>query len=1049
MATQQQPSRPTQLTRHTVNGFRYQVAVITKGRAVFVQVVEWLYQGRPCIKSHFLSLGKSRADYKRKFNSEQRTLLEKGAPFKEFDISLLYIILQLMCGLADPSNPAWTSPPSGQPLEHLLHKLKLMRNHIAHTNDVQQMSDQELFKKLRKLKCLLSRILRLAGNRCGIHPHIFRDQVWEIKQYFQGLLQKVREPLESSDLNNFPQLQQEIKVFQEALRNKVERDSRQELQGLYPQLWDVTLAQWLYPDLKIQPSLNFTNLVIVEDTSTLSPSQEQKHQPCNISHKNLLQVKQRNGRLPEVIVISGEGGIGKTTLLKHMLEMWVKDPSQIEGLQDASLLLYLQLRGCTISSWNNLLMSLLDNTFQGSGLTTDVFVDLFLAMNIVVLLDGYDEVSKKAKKLITDLLCYPGNMRIVITTRPGCAKELTQIMKNKRQVINVEIRGIRREDRAHFIESTLAALVQDTTRREKLKEKIVTNLKTINLEKGTLDIPLTLTLAVIREVETPGQSSPDIYGDLTALMMDKIRERLARKGIHGVNEEVKQYHEFQKAIALQGLKTREHDLLSETVEKLKAKCESLNLPYKEIFSGFLVSKKSRQGLFITVIWSFPHNQFQEYWAAGYITTQLSTMQLPDLAELQEIPTLTDIETRRKICMKVLPLDEEIVELMVRSNPILQIYADGIEEAKRLSWLSISTESVMLLVDILFNITRILAMSHKDLLGKVATAIINFILYIDQLSLEECDRIFQMVMVSEQHPKIVEVCASILKERDILSIGGNYLPELVPLVDYMKPCSLEIFTEKKEEELRPNQQICALEELAKKDIEISLHIRSIWDTDMSETCLKIFNCQGTLAQLTKFNGSLAASGMEFLPESLRKLKTSSDREGMMALLKRLPLLRKLHDLNFSGSLTKVEIELLPKVLQNLDVTTDGEGLRALARRLPHLKYLYRLEICLLDCPMPDTLLDLPYEGFLKLNLRKVSPPHWLWVCDALQVLLTTRTEKALVVFPPCCDEIFETIEEELIRRETISVRSFISWPTQINVERKKAPKVSRGGYCTVT
>nr|XP_027230838.1 uncharacterized protein LOC113822490 [Penaeus vannamei]XP_027230839.1 uncharacterized protein LOC113822490 [Penaeus vannamei]XP_027230840.1 uncharacterized protein LOC113822490 [Penaeus vannamei] len=1046
MATQQQPSRSTRLTRHSVNGFRYQVAVITKGRAVFVQAVEWLYQGGPCVKTHFLSLGNSRADYKRKFNSEQRALLEKGAPFKEFDISLLYNILQLMCGLASPSNPVWTSPPSGQPLEHLLHKLKLMRNHIAHTNDVQEMSDEELLKKLRKLKCLLSRILRLTGNRCGIHPHIFRDQVWEIKQYFQGLLQRVREPLESSDLNNFPQLQQEIRVFQEALRSKIEGDSRQELHDLYPQLWDVTLAQWLYPDLKIQPSLNFTNLVIVEDTSTLSPSQEQKHQPSDISHENLLQVKQRNGRLPEVIIISGEGGIGKTTLLKHMLEMWVRDPSQIEGLQDASLLLYLQLRGCTISSWNDLLISLVQNTFQGSGLTTDVFVDLFLAMNIVVLLDGYDEVSKKAKKLITDLLCYPGNMRIVITTRPGCAKELTQIMKNKRQVINVEIKGIRREDRPHFVESTLAALVQDPTRREEMKEKIVTNMKTINLEKGKLDIPLTLTLAIIREVETPGQSSPDIYGDLTALMMDKIRERLARKGIDDVDEKVQEYHEFQKAVALQGLKTREHDLLSETVEKLKAKCGSLNLPYKEIFSGFLVSKKSRQGLFITLIWSFPHKQFQEYWASGYITTRLSEMQIPDMAELHEMPILTDIDKRRKICMKALPFDEEIVEFMLKNNPILQVYADGFEEAKRLSWMSIPAESVILLVDILFNITRILAVSHKDLLGKVATAIICLILYIDQLSLQECDRMFQMVMVSEQHPKVVEVCAGLLREREILSIGGNYLPELVPLVDHMKHCSLEIFTEKKDEELRPNQQIYALEQLAKKDIRIRLHIRSIWDKDMSETCLKIFNCRGTLAQLTKFNGPLSASGMEFLPESLRELKTNSDGEGMMALLKRLALLPKLRDLDFSGSLTKVEIELLPKVLLQLDVTTDGEGLRALARRLPHLKYLYNLNICLLDCPPADTLLDLPYEGFLKLNLRQVTPPHWLWVCDALQKLLTTRTEKAFVTFPPCCDGIHQEVEEELVRRETISVRSFMTYPTEINVERTK---VYKRGRCTVT
>ncbi|XP_027210356.2 uncharacterized protein [Penaeus vannamei] len=1050
-------ARTTTLTRHTVNGFRYQVAVIAKGRAVLVQAVEWLYQGGPCVKSYFLSLGHSKADYKRKFNSEQRHLLERGVPFKEYDISLLYIVLQLMCGLAGPSDPAWASPPTGQPLEHLLHKVKMKRNDIAHSNDVRQMSDQELIKELRKLRCLFSGILRLAGNRCGIRPHVFRDQVWEIKQNFQDLLEKVREPLQASDLDKFPQLQQEIQVFQKALQNKIKEASERELCGLYPQLWDVTLAQWLYPDLKIRPSVNFTNLVIKEDTSTLSPSQEQQHQPRDISHKDLLQITDVYDRLPEVIIIAGEGGIGKTTLLKHMLEMWVRDPSQIKGLQNVSPLLYLQLRGSTLTSWKGMLESALCGTFQESGLTIDIFADLFQAMHVVVLLDGYDEVSQQAKELITDLISYRRNMRIVITTRPSCQKELTQIMKNKKQVMNIEIKGIDRKDRHFFIENTLAALVQDPVRRDELKGKIIRNLENLKTGKGDLDVPLTLTLLIIRDVEAPDESSPDVYQDLTSLMVKKVKERLAAKGIGVTLEKVREYHEFQRGVALRCLKKREHDLLSETVEDLKAKCNELNLPYKEILSGFLISKKFRQGLFIVHVWSFPHNRFQEHWASSHIATQLSKMSrsLPDMSGLLDFAFLTDVEKKKKLGMPGLPTEEEVVTFMFTKNPILQVYVDNIEEAKELVWGNIGGDISALLMEIVFNIARIFSSSRENLLDKFASAIISFILYSDHshlISKNSCHRICETVMASGHHASILEAAAKVLRTSGTLMTRGEYLPGFVALFDYVRPSCVEVFMSKDTEEFPPSWQVSGLEALSKQNIELILTINDIKSSiQFSEACLRAVTGPGSFCRLTKFGGELTEVGMQLLPESLeelntksdaegvralvprlqhlqrlqtldfkgqltaaevsllpralRKLSVETDREGFRALAARLPRLEKLQELEFEGHLTEAEMPLLPEVLFSLRVRTDAAGLRALARRLPRLTKLISLNVMLLDCPPADSLSALPCEApFLTLDLRHVTPPSWEWVCDAVQQVFLGRNSEYSVHLPSKYDEL---------------------------------------------
>ncbi|XP_042871905.1 uncharacterized protein LOC122253151 [Penaeus japonicus] len=450
-----------------------------------------------------------------------------------------------------------------------------------------------------------------------------------------------------------------------------------------------------------------------------------------------------------------------------MLEMWVRDPSQIKGLRDVSPLLYLQLRGCTITCWTDLLKSALYKTFQESGLTTDIFVDLFQAMHIVVLLDGYDEVSKSAKKLITDLISYRRNLRIVVTTRPSCLKELTQIMKDKKRVMNIEIKGIYRKDRPHFVENTLNALVQDAIRKDELKEKFLTNIENLKMDKGDLDIPLTLTLLIIRDIEAPEQSSPDVYQDLTTLMVSKIKKRLEAKDIDVTYDKVREYHEFQAEVALRCLKKREHDLLSETVEDLKAKCKSLNLPHKEILSGFLISKKFRQGLHIIYIWSFPHNRFQEHWASSYIAKRLLNMShsMPDLTGLLDFPFLTDVDQKKKLGKPGLPTEEEVVAFMFNKNPVLQIYADGIDEARELIWQNIEGDISVLVMEILFNIARILSLSHKSLLDEVAPAIISLILYSDHSHLiqkDSCHRICETVMASGQHAGILEAAAKVVR-----------------------------------------------------------------------------------------------------------------------------------------------------------------------------------------------------------------------------------------------------------------------------------------------
>ncbi|XP_042864458.1 uncharacterized protein LOC122248486 [Penaeus japonicus] len=549
-------------------------------------------------------------------------------------------------------------------------------------------------------------------------------------------------------------------------------------------------------------------------------------------------------------------------------------------------------------------------------------------------------------------------------------------------------------------------------------------------------------------------------------MVSKIKKRLEAKDIDVTYDKVREYHEFQAEVALRCLKKREHDLLSETVEDLKAKCNSLNLPHKEILSGFLISKKFRQGLYIIHVWSFPHNRFQEHWASSYIAKRLLNMShsMPDLTGLLDFPFLTDVDQKKKLGEPGLPTEEEVVAFMFNKNPVLQIYADGIDEARELIWKNIEGDISALVMEILFNIARILSLSHKSLLDEVAPAIISLILYSDHSHLiqkDSCHMICETVMASGQHAGILEAAAKVVRNGEKLMTRGEYLPGFMALFDYIKPCCVEVIMSRETEDFPPSWQLSCLEALSKQEIELILIIYDIKSSiQFCETCLKAVTGPGSLSRLTKFEGDLTAVGMQVLPESLKELIARTDREGVQALVKRLPHLQSLLNLDLKSELTEAEMRLLPSSLRKLDVKadsaglralaarlphlgnlqhlgfkgqvaeaempllpavlfslrveTDGAGLRALASRLPQLRKLFSLDIKLLDCPSADSLSALPCEvPHLTLNFKHISPPSWEWVCDAVHQVCCGRSSESVVLVPLDYDDLQKrSILEEL-------------------------------------
>ena len=564
------------------------------------------------MKNFFVSQGRSVGDFKKIFDNSMRSTLDNGQPAL-YDISLLYKLLRNVCGLSTNDNDWVCQGPLL--IESNIQHIKQERNCISHANQIIDLTDQQIQNKLNILESCIS-ILLTDINIPRQRATVLQD---EIQIDFKDLM----------------------------LKEDWEISCRDELKNYYPTIYNVALAGWLYPDLKIRPSLNYTSLVIKEDQSNLPAHDHEMVR--TVPHQELLQICHRNNKEPNIILLYGEGGIGKSTTLQYITEMWVNDLSKILTLDTYPLLLFYQLRGTNISSWRELIEHLLWDTYQSSGVTLEFFTNVLRDMKALVLLDGFDEAGAESVKLVKDLINLRSKLRLVITTRPASLGHLSVLVSRENKVVlSIEIRGVTNDKREELVHNTVLHLESDQSQQQ------------VKPSTEGLDVPLTLTLVVLRRMGlSPGEEpEQNLYQDLTDMMVGKGAERLEALGVSDANRKLNKFLFFLSRTAHQTWDSVEHDISDETFEMLKQECEKLNLPHREVLSGFLLSKRSLRGMQMTETWSFPHRNFQKQWAVMYavkmginidmLLTQVQTQNAPRQLSNQELLVASDSDAPRSI-----------------------------------------------------------------------------------------------------------------------------------------------------------------------------------------------------------------------------------------------------------------------------------------------------------------------------------------------------------------------------------------------------------------
>ena len=345
---------------------------------------------------------------------------------------------------------------------------------------------------------------------------------------------------------------------------------------------------------------------------------------CRQSTKNIADLfvakANESTSVPNIILIEGAPGIGKTVLSKEIAYLWASK----KVLVSKQLLFLIALR-CFDFKQTKSITAFVQHVLKSGDAETAAAITKHITQNsgadLVLVLDGYDEMAEDDRKysFIADIIhrVVLPKCLLVITSRPTASLHFHNYVDCR----VVEVVGFTEENRFDYIRTASPESYED------IKEYLESN-PTINaLCYVPLNMNILLCLAK-KDINYLPRKQTEMYWKFIAMTVNHFLNQL---GIHSITSPLdlptnyrKLFNEISR-FAFEGMK---HDKLVFTLAELKQICPNLTgISTNWNGMGLLNCVKS-YGPGEDVTYNFLHFSIQEYMAAYYIST------LPDDQQIQ-------------------------------------------------------------------------------------------------------------------------------------------------------------------------------------------------------------------------------------------------------------------------------------------------------------------------------------------------------------------------------------------------------------------------------
>ncbi|XP_064096388.1 uncharacterized protein LOC135208182 [Macrobrachium nipponense] len=552
------------------------------------------------------------------FNDQEIKNLTEKLP-EDLDITLINKICRVLWqkGVNDP----------GDKLRGLMKKIKDERNIACH--EAPDMSGTNFESKLNDFQAMLEETLEELKCLFPVHSADINQLKAEIQDAVPKLREKIREKYDPSNPQDVQRFKEEIGEFESEFYEMIQESSGAELQSLNERLCQILPYDWLTQYGTTDPGKIMVSLQVADDQELNKGPHGNKS--IFVIQKEIFNIKDQLGRDPEVVIISGDAGSGKTTILCSYAEGWCKKTKDMPEVSSFPFLLCMQFRNHDHDSFDEYLKSLIMKT--AALFPFDLVKSVVLDSKCLVLCDGYDEANENSRKLFKQFLKLNSNkMKFVVTTRPGNTEELTKIVnKAQRSRINLKVSGLQKEDMKSLTEKLIGHLLNDdVTQTEQMKKELLQKIEEMNTgTRAILQTPLYFNLFVLLYIECPDLR--DEMSTRTSVFLQLKRHKIKRiSDKTGISEEsLEEFDALYRKWCLKHYIERKYEYSEADIRSFEEEMRQV-LPEKTlqnfnaIMSSYFSIKKTKKHLDIVNVYCHRHRSEQEFAAAGSICDDIVT-----------------------------------------------------------------------------------------------------------------------------------------------------------------------------------------------------------------------------------------------------------------------------------------------------------------------------------------------------------------------------------------------------------------------------------------
>ncbi|XP_066958993.1 uncharacterized protein [Macrobrachium rosenbergii] len=511
----------------------------------------------------------------------------------------------------------------GDEIKGLFKKIKDERNFVSHEEP--HMSDTGLESRLRDFQATLEETLEKTKSLFPKHSAAIDQLKAEIQDAVPKTLEKIREKYDLSNPQQRQRFEKEIEECGSELSDMIQESSEAELLSLNERLSQILPYDWLAQYGTTDPRNIMVSLQVVDDQELNGSHHGNKSISAN--QKEILN-KDKMGKDFEVVIISGDAGSGKTTILCSYAEGWCKGTMDMPELSSFKFLLLMRFRDHDHANFDDYLKSLIPKTV--ARFSFDLVKLVVLDSMCLVLCDGYDEANYNSRKLFQEILALNSdNMKFVVTTRPGNTEGLTDIAnKAKRSRVNLKVSGLQEEDMKLLTEKLIGHLVKDdVTQQEQMKKELLQKINEMNTgTRAILQTPLYFNLFILLYIDCP-----DLRDEMSTrtsvylqLRKHKIKRISNRTGIPA--ESLEEFDALYRKWSLKHYIEGKYEWSEADVRSIKEEISSPEVlqNFDAIMSSYFSIKTTMKHLEIVKVYCHRHRSEQEFAAAGSICDDIIT-----------------------------------------------------------------------------------------------------------------------------------------------------------------------------------------------------------------------------------------------------------------------------------------------------------------------------------------------------------------------------------------------------------------------------------------